>query len=1061
MALRTDQTSSTPTSGNHAADHVATNTKVNQIDNAVKGGSTGEVLVKASSSDYDTDWRTIAELSLTGVIPVVNPKDATYGATGDGSTNDASALQSALDAVNTTGGKVYIPAGTYITNSRLNISGSNIEIELAPNAILKAGASLTAGGDAGKGLLYIRNTAGGATQTNIWIHGGIIDCNNQAETNAFSIWGAGTDNTVWATSNIRISDVTFRNQDNSTLPRGLVVMNGGLPSGTLAKGRIKNVTFERCTFDTSDKKAVYLIGDYYNNIEFYKCKFTNTYDNTIEQYAYNNRTWSKFKVRFCTFTDTMQTSLEAYDIADQARLGGVDMEVVGNTFEQTTPKMNSSFALNIHGWHNVSFRNNVVRYYWQAISLGQSQAGNAWNQDGCKSVFVENNIFDHTTAGIFDHDAAQEVFIRNNEFRYLGTNAFGQYSLCAFNELTGNIFYNCNSNVEDPTIMGLFGYTVGVDVPEYFKSAVQVGGNDRIKIANNTFIDDRALTNPGAATITTSEVNGGSMGSRTYYIKLTYSNETGETLASNQATKAVSANKLLKVVPGPPGGYASTYRTINGIRFVNVYVGTVSGSETLQASLPYPYYETTQSGWTEPTSGLVAGASLPVSNTTHARTKYGIYSLSSGTNSGYNEYRDNTFFGVENWIGGTYKSVQSGNYFNDVPVDYDKVFVNVRDYLAKGDGSTDDTAAFQSALDALDTTGGTVFVPKGTYLVSQITMSSNTVLLGAGTASTLKLKNSTNAVMVQTRDTIASPTSYPHDHQIRNLRFDLNKANNTTKATAFETVKNRNPVVENCAFVNFKGSCLYFVGSTGNVIQPRVINNQFDTGDRTDGVGIKIDSGCYDAYLESNDVGRCWRGIIVSNGGQGNHTLVANWVWAHEDAGLYMYQSHGNQIIGLTADNNFGHGVVVDGCNSTTFVGGKISNNSYDDASNQMGYGAGYGTANTNSGVRIINGSVNIRFNGTTFECPDNAQKYHLLVEDTSTAIESDCSFTGAGTSSFSVAVGASLKRGILVSYAPTAYTASNVTTDRSYDANATTLDEVADVLGTLISDLRSNGIIG
>lgn len=43
----------------------------------------------------------------------------------------------------------------------------------------------------------------------------------------------------------------------------------------------------------------------------------------------------------------------------------------------------------------------------------------------------------------------------------------------------------------------------------------------------------------------------------------------------------------------------------------------------------------------------------------------------------------------------------------------------------------------------------------------------------------------------------------------------------------------------------------------------------------------------------------------------------------------------------------------------------------------------------------------------------------------------------------------------------PSAYTASNVTTDRTYDANATTLDEVADVLGTLIADLKSLGLVG
>ena len=42
----------------------------------------------------------------------------------------------------------------------------------------------------------------------------------------------------------------------------------------------------------------------------------------------------------------------------------------------------------------------------------------------------------------------------------------------------------------------------------------------------------------------------------------------------------------------------------------------------------------------------------------------------------------------------------------------------------------------------------------------------------------------------------------------------------------------------------------------------------------------------------------------------------------------------------------------------------------------------------------------------------------------------------------------------------PTTYTATNVTLDRSYNANLTTVDEVADVLGTLIEDLRSKGLI-
>lgn len=55
-----------------------------------------------------------------------------------------------------------------------------------------------------------------------------------------------------------------------------------------------------------------------------------------------------------------------------------------------------------------------------------------------------------------------------------------------------------------------------------------------------------------------------------------------------------------------------------------------------------------------------------------------------------------------------------GNHFQgDVPTP----IVNVRDKGAKGDGKTDDTAAFQAAVDAVPLTGGTVIVPRGDYRI--------------------------------------------------------------------------------------------------------------------------------------------------------------------------------------------------------------------------------------------------------------------------------------------------------------------------------------------------------
>ena len=41
------------------------------------------------------------------------------------------------------------------------------------------------------------------------------------------------------------------------------------------------------------------------------------------------------------------------------------------------------------------------------------------------------------------------------------------------------------------------------------------------------------------------------------------------------------------------------------------------------------------------------------------------------------------------------------------------------------------------------------------------------------------------------------------------------------------------------------------------------------------------------------------------------------------------------------------------------------------------------------------------------------------------------------------------------------AYTPTNVTPDRSYDADSTTLNELADIVGTMIVDLQAIGIMG
>ena len=60
-------------------------------------------------------------------------------------------------------------------------------------------------------------------------------------------------------------------------------------------------------------------------------------------------------------------------------------------------------------------------------------------------------------------------------------------------------------------------------------------------------------------------------------------------------------------------------------------------------------------------------------------------------------------------------------------------WINVKDYGAVGNGSTDDTTAIANAAAVIPSTGGVLFFPPGTYLVSSaITITNPTLVLGSG-----------------------------------------------------------------------------------------------------------------------------------------------------------------------------------------------------------------------------------------------------------------------------------------------------------------------------------------
>ena len=88
------------------------------------------VLDRALTSFGTTDWKviigatpTLLATALAGVVGLVfNVKSPTYGALGNGTTDDSSAIQAAITAATVAGGTVFFPPGTYRYTVPLNMA---------------------------------------------------------------------------------------------------------------------------------------------------------------------------------------------------------------------------------------------------------------------------------------------------------------------------------------------------------------------------------------------------------------------------------------------------------------------------------------------------------------------------------------------------------------------------------------------------------------------------------------------------------------------------------------------------------------------------------------------------------------------------------------------------------------------------------------------------------------------------------------------------------------------------------------------------------------------------
>ena len=157
-------------------------------------------------------------------------------------------------------------------------------------------------------------------------------------------------------------------------------------------------------------------------------------------------------------------------------------------------------------------------------------------------------------------------------------------------------------------------------------------------------------------------------------------------------------------------------------------------------------------------------------------------------------------------------------------------WVSVKDFGAKGDGTTNDTVAINNALTYVSSLGGgAVIVPLGTYIITQIKMQCSTALIGMGWGSILKQAASSNTNAVVLANTSTQFT------QLRDIQIQGNNYQNTS------------------------GDGINYVNAGGTFSSPP---NNFHLIDNVfvwvcAGNGITLDSGVVEAKLSNIVVQAC------------------------------------------------------------------------------------------------------------------------------------------------------------------------------------------------------------
>ena len=216
------------------------------------------------------------------------------------------------------------------------------------------------------------------------------------------------------------------------------------------------------------------------------------------------------------------------------------------------------------------------------------------------------------------------------------------------------------------------------------------------------------------------------------------------------------------------------------------------------------------------------------------------------------------YYSINDGGGGTYKIVSSGS-----TADGGSIIalnnglkaqllvegkVNVKQFGAKGDDSTDDTIAMQNAINYAQSKGLSVSVDSGTYQVTGLTVSETLKIIGNGYNSVIKAKSGSSSDVI----TLTGNGIYKSD--ISNIFIDGNKENVSATINGIKLEKgtssagDKYTIIHDVTIKNLTGCGIYANENTSGNLRELRFNN-VDIGSCED-TGLFL-QGVTDSYFDT------------------------------------------------------------------------------------------------------------------------------------------------------------------------------------------------------------------